>query len=1089
MTLRSLLAASAATFATAATCGVYAGSAYAQETVAAVRGGVTDEAGAPVAGARVTVTDTRTGQSRTVTTGDEGAFRVGNLSVGGPYTVVARAPGLQGEQVDGLTLTVGDAANLSFELAPSTTDEIVVVGRRQVLGQIAPGPSVTFTAEDIAALPATSRDIKDIIQVDPRIYIDETNGDGIFCVGSSNRSNSLTIDGYGVNDAFGLNSNGYPTQRLPFPFDITEQVTVEIAPFDVEYGNFTGCNVNVVTRSGGNEFTGRLAFDYLGEDLVGDSLEGEEISLLTTSREAYAGFLTGPIVPDRLFFAAGVEITRDQDVSDGLQFDGDSVNGIALADIDRVTAIAENVYGFQAGELANAFDVEDERYFVKLNGFITDQHRFEASVQHTDGNNVNPQNTGRDRVGLSSNYYLRTEELTAYSGRLFSDWTDALSTEVRVSYQDRKTGQDSLGDLDFAQVEVLTNEGDSSIFLGPDQFRHANRLEQEVFNAKVKADYAIGDHLLTVGYEYDQIDVFNLFVFASQGSAEYGSIDAFEDQTPDNLFYRNAQSNDAEDAAASFQNRVHTGYVQDVWTVNPDLVVTGGVRVDSYDVSDTPAFNPLFQNRYGIRNDDTLDAKSIIQPRISFDWQASDALTVTGGVGRFSGGNPFVWVSNSYSNSGNLIGSVFETDADVIGGFDGFNIPGAILDANAESAAEGTGFVDALSPDFEIPSITRFSLGAQLDADLGRLGEGWVFGADLLYGITHDPAEWRALNLRRVGTAADGRPIYRNQDLLDPDCPAANARADEGAADGDCSTRGNGSNADILLTNSEEEPTQLVLSAYADKSFEFQSGAGLTGIDLRLGYAYTDAEDVNPGTSSRAISNYENFATANYNFSRPATSNYEIAHRFTARVDLDQEWREGWGTRLTLFGQVNSGQPFSYTYDNGGSSSADGIPGSAQNPFGDHDPSEDRDLVYVPNSIGDPVFSPDQTNPDAFAAYIDFFSDDAFDAYRGEIAPRNAFTSDWWGQVDLRLQQEVPLPSTLGNDRLRFIVDIDNFTNLLNDEWGVRRSVPFAFNQPVARVSLDDQNRLVVEDFGERDQFVQISQSVWEIQLGARYDF
>ena len=117
-------------------------------------------------------------------------------------------------------------------------------------------------------------------------------------------------------------------------------------------------------------------------------------------------------------------------------------------------------------------------------------------------------------------------------------------------------------------------------------------------------------------------------------------------------FTETSSPNNADDGAAQFEESIHTFYAQDVWTGIPDLTVTAGLRIDMFSVDDEPLRNARFQQRYGFPNNDTLDSKSVIQPRIAFDWQASERLLVTAGYGRFAGGNPGVFFSNNYSNTG-----------------------------------------------------------------------------------------------------------------------------------------------------------------------------------------------------------------------------------------------------------------------------------------------------------------------------------------------------------------------------------------------------------------------------------------------------
>ena len=140
MSFKSTLAAGAAAFA------LIGGFAAAQETTGAIRGTVTDEAGAPISGATVVISDAETGYRRSVTTGASGEFTFRSLSVGGTYSVAVTSSGYQGERVEDLSVSLGDTTSLSFDLSSSTGgDTIVVVATRQAVGaDLAAGPSAAF---------------------------------------------------------------------------------------------------------------------------------------------------------------------------------------------------------------------------------------------------------------------------------------------------------------------------------------------------------------------------------------------------------------------------------------------------------------------------------------------------------------------------------------------------------------------------------------------------------------------------------------------------------------------------------------------------------------------------------------------------------------------------------------------------------------------------------------------------------------------------------------------------------------------------------------------------------------------------------
>lgn len=1042
--------------------------AMAQSTTGALRGSVTGSDGQAVSGARVTITDVSTGVSRTVTTNESGVYSARGLSVSGSYTVSVESDQYVDQTIDGIRLSVGDTTSVPFSLSgvSGSTDTIVVTASRSTVGQVAQGPSAVFDSADLAFLPAVNRDIKDVIRLDPRITIDEAFERGIRCVGSNERFNSLTVDGVRQNDDFGLNNNGYPTQRLPFPFDVAEQVAVEIAPVDVEYGGFTGCNVNVVTKSGSNEFHGRGFLDYSLASLNGDSIEGNPISKPDNDEKSYGGVITGPIIKDRLFFTAAYERFAGSDTFDTGPADSsfaNQVEEVTQADVDQIRQIVNDVYGFDAGNRPTGGDVSDERIYVKLDAYITDQHRLELAYQDTFGDNLVSQNTSTSfgELGLSSNWYRRSEDLEVYSGRLFSEWTDNLSTEVRISHSDRVTGQNPLNGGDFAQLEIMTDLG-GTVFVGPDTFRHGNELANTVWNLKFKGEYSAGDHLFKVGYERDILNTFNLFVPFSEGQVEYDSIADLAAQTPSSIFYLNAPSNNADDGAASFSRNLNSLYVQDVWTVNSAVTVTGGLRYDFIGMSDAPTFNPTVVDRFGVRNDSTFDGLSLIQPRVGVNWDVNDQLNLAFGVGRFSGGDPTVWLSNSFSNTGLSTGTAFSADPAVLSGFDGFNIPAQLLAENTAAALAGTGGTNLIDPNYKMSSVWRFSAGAKYYADFGGfLGNDWLFGADFLYSIQQDPNIWQNLDLGVVGTAPDGRPIYNSQ-------------------------FGYGNAGVLQLTNSDETPKTLVLSGYVNKNIEL----GRFSSSIYAGYAYTDAEDVNPGTSSTASSNYENYAAIDYNNPTVARSNYGVKHNFTARWDLGYNFWKDLETRMSIFGQLNSGKAFSYTFDTNGGS--DAIAGGA-NLFGDSDDSERRSLLYVPTGMSDPLVDLSNLSTQQINELFNFFQSSGLDQYAGGISPRNGFTSDWWGKIDLRFEQQ--LPGFRDGDKLRLILDVDNFTNLLNDDWGVYREVTFGgsgHNAAIveSEISADGSQFVFTDvDLGAADQDIIRNVSTWRINFAVRYDF
>ena len=152
-------------------------------------------------------------------------------------------------------------------------------------------------------------------------------------------------------DGFGLNSNGYPTQRMPFPYDAISSVAVELAPMSVIYGGFSACNINAVTKTGANEWFGSGFIDYGSDSLRGDRLEGDKIAGQGYSETRYGVELGGAIIKDKLFFYAAYEKYDGADLNERGALGSGAVNevNVTQAELDRIAQIARDVYGFDPG--------------------------------------------------------------------------------------------------------------------------------------------------------------------------------------------------------------------------------------------------------------------------------------------------------------------------------------------------------------------------------------------------------------------------------------------------------------------------------------------------------------------------------------------------------------------------------------------------------------------------------------------------------------------------------------------------------------------------------------------------------------------
>ena len=252
----------------------------AQDTTSSIRGKILDPSGDPVGGATVVVEDMRSGVKRTVTSSNGGVFVASRLLPGGPYKVTVNGT----KTVDVPSVDVGDTYGLTINMQQAAAiDEIITIGQTASIVEVASGPAATFTIDDLENSVAFSRDISDVYGIDPRLMVDnDEDGFGLNCAGKHPRFNNITLDGVSQTDRFGLNENGYSTAvGMPFPYDAIEQVAVELAPFDVNYGGFSACNINAVTKSGTNEFEFKAYYEHSNNDLRGDRIKNDPRELWT----------------------------------------------------------------------------------------------------------------------------------------------------------------------------------------------------------------------------------------------------------------------------------------------------------------------------------------------------------------------------------------------------------------------------------------------------------------------------------------------------------------------------------------------------------------------------------------------------------------------------------------------------------------------------------------------------------------------------------------------------------------------------------------------------------------------------------------
>ncbi|HEX3865154.1 MAG TPA: TonB-dependent receptor [Gemmatimonadaceae bacterium] len=1030
----------------------WAALASAQVTTGTIRGTVTSaDDHTPMMAVSVTLLHIPTGTTKSTVTNDDGEYVFTNLRVGGPYKITAQLEGFKDTEEDGIFLTAGKTRDTPLELHLSS--EVIEVAGTTV--QPNTSSKTVITAQDIDSMPSISRDPHDLVRRAPDVSV-EGSSKTMSVQGMNPRFNSITVDGIREDDDFGLSSNGYPTLQSPIALSAIEEMVLETAPFDVRYGKFMGGNVNIITKSGENDFHGELFGTYTSNALSGNRTDNQ-VSSSPFHEYRYGGFISGPIVKDKVHFFLDVEgLDSITPVSVGPA--GSSavnvVNGVTSDEVAMAQQIAQSVYRFNAGVPSQNNYSTDLKIFAKADWEISSKQRLTVTYQRTGDSATEDGSYTQLNLPLTSNWYNAVDTLNTVSARLYSDWTDHLSTEVEADGKLVSNGVAPLEGNGFMEAEIRTPEG-GEIILGPNPNDQSNSLADDLAHMRFSANYLSGKHLITVGVEEELLHIDNLFISGTDGVAVYPTLAAFEAQQPMQISYTNATTLNPADGAADWNSGILTAYAQDQYQVTSQLTVTGGLRLETYQANQDISPNANFYDRYGFWNTATLNGRSILMPRVGASYMPIDNLNLRGGAGLYSGGDPTVWVSNTYTNDGVRVASAFSSDPTVVNGFDGRTIPTAL----SSMIQAGNGNVDVLDPNFQLPSSWKIGGGADYSFDIPQLGdEGKNFGVKVNYTHTrvHEGVNW--IDMRRdlsslpdnvpIGTTVDGRPLY----------DTTNFNVNRGY--------------DMLLTNDPRgygDSASIVL----EKSFPF-------GLYLGGTYAYENVMEVNPANSSRSVSNYSLYAIDNPNDPGETLSNYDRKNRLTGSVEFSHAFYRNYRTSIGLFAETRSGQPFSWVFADANFGTTLGKIFGESSTFA----ANDHELFYVPKSGDTDVELQGMTQ----AQFDEFLKETGLDKYRGQIAPRNAFSSPWVSRIDMRFAQEIPNP--LGR-HARFMLDIQNLGNLLDNRWGRDTSAPFPYMVPAVNVAYDAANNKYIYSMlrNPNQNVVSFADSIWKISVGLSIDF
>ena len=1126
----------------------------AQNTSSAISGRVTGSDGKAIAGAKVEATHAESGSTNAVTTDEQGRYVLRGLRVAVPYTVTVSKDG-KTEKREDVYLLLAQTSTIDLRLATAQTSlaAVTVSGKSAAtFDNMAMGSGSRLNRQELDAFPSIKRSLQDYARLDARLAQTDKERGEISAGGQNTRYNTVTVDGVKINDTFGLEANGLPTIKQPISIDAIQAVQVNLSNYDVTQKDYTGANINAVSKSGTNELKGSVYYAYRNDSVVGDRFSPTTgYSRYPSFSEDTKGFtLGGPILEDKLFFFTSYEqfkSTRAQPEYGPIGGSFPQTVSISQSQIDQIAAAAK-LKNYDIGSVGTTAPVDVQDLLVKLDWNINAQHRANVRLASTRQSETLTGTISSTNLTLDSAWWKQKKDLDSVVGQWFADWTPTFSTEFKASqrnYDSNPQNNSNTPSVSFSFVGLAPAGAPagaltSTRFLntGTDFSRQFNTLSQKTQDLYLGANWMIDDHEVKFGADYSATKTFNGFFQGVNGSYTFGCVNSSSTftyqtitgavvcgtSTPETTamaailenFARGRPSSYSVQAAspgttltegaANFRS-INTGlFLQDTWTVNDQLTLTAGARVDVTGLPDKPKANAAAgaatvagsiatgattgvrnSGGFGMDNTVTPDGQTLFQPRFGFNYAldaaAKEKSQIRGGFGLFQGAAASVWLANPYSNTGlatRTYGcgtSVFSSCGTLTGLFsaDPANQPTNI------SSNQPAANVDFLDPKLTQPAVWKMNLAYETQLPFG----GLVAGAEVMATKNKAAVYYKQLNLGApTAKGSDGRELYYTPKGLDPTCWNGSTGAlntSQTGCSGDWGARAKALSNPAFANVTQATQTDigggntftLSLTKPADDGFGWQ-----------VAYSRQSATDASPLSSSVANSNYNSRSTFNPNEEVEANSAYLIKERMTAAINWSTVLVGNRKTTIGLFYEGRIGKPYSWVYKN--DMNGDGVGGN--------------DLMYIPKAPGSGevlFFGADAAAKAAaeaaFWSIVD--ANSALSGAKGGVVSRNSAFSDTVHSFDLRLSQE--LDGLSPKHKSTFILDIFNVGNLLNKEWGRTNEALFQGGGGNRRgfvnfVGIDPATGKYIYAMGAMEDMAikqNALESQWAVQATFKYEF
>jgi hypothetical protein len=1060
----------------------------AQVTTATLSGSITNADGKPLSGATIKISYANAGINKSTISQNNGSYVVPNLKVGGPYSIMVTYTGYLSKTEDNIILELGQNTAIDFKLQVGDVNlqTVTVASKSKLFDGQRTGASTNISSRQIRQMPTISRSADDFTRLTPSA---SSTVNGTSFAGRNGQYNNYSLDGAVFNNPFGLDAPtpGGQTSSQPVSLDAIDQIQVNIAPYDVTQAGFTGAGINTVTKSGSNTFGGTVYGFYRNEGLTGKKINGAKVAVPKLDQYQVGFALGGAIKKNKLFYFVNFETEQRQDAPTAFigqtaaNADKNNASRVLEQDLIDVRTILKNKFGYETGDYQGFnYKQKSSKWLAKLDWNINENNSLSFTYNGLDASKEKPAHPsaigrrGPDFTTLQfrNSGYRINNKLNSFGAELKSNFSSKYANKLRLVYTQFRDNRDALS-TPFPVVN-LTKNGVRYIIAGHEPFSINNILNQDAFQATNNFNIILPKHTITAGVSYESFKFANSFNLTGYGPAVFSNADikTFKDSVPVDGAYvfgfypLSADVAYAKNRAAANQWTFYyltvaqlSAYLQDEFKINKNFRLTYGVRIDAPSYKNASYKNPLFNGDGTFKGTYEEGSPTIANndPQVLFD---ANGNRVTNGVGKDLDNTRFPTKKPLLSPR---IGFNWDVNGDktaiLRGGTGLFTGRFPFVWLGNQQANPGTGFYNVTDRNFQWPQIWRSNIGFDY-----KLKTGTILSTDIAYSKDRRAMMVRNYNLGtptgvlNSGTG-DNRKIYKATD------------------------KGSGGNNTYVFTNAKNTGYQFNVSLQAQQTFK-------NGWYMQGSYNYLIAQDASSISAEISSDAFDrNPILNNANEAKNSTSLYGNKHRFVLAGIKKFEYgaEKKYATTVSFFANWVSGDRFAYVY--GGDINNDG--------------TGTNDLFYVPTdrevdvmqfSNYTDVFGVVQVPAVQRATFKNYLATDKYlSQRRGEYTEKYAGSTPWFSQMDMRILQDVNFKSGKKKNTVQFSIDIQNFGNLLNSNWGVRKlATNSGFYQPLSVSGFSGTGQPIFNfDPATKSTFTASPDLIsrWQMQFGLRYIF